>query len=192
MVNHLPGGNAFASYLSGEKIIFNNDLITSSLNNLYNSYIITNKELNDEAVNTNSVNIKTNINSYLKTDANYEFRFIDKALFTSINNEFDKTFFELDTEFEIYKDTIGFQDEKFNFTFNNFKAYLPDCLVGISKYLGMSCLVVDENGELLLFVIGSINNNNLEKNIKTRENIIRPIYGDLFKLPNLPTVLQRF
>lgn len=192
MVNHLPGGNAFASYLSGEKIIFNNDLITSSLNNLYNSYIITDKELNDEAVNTNSVNIKTNINSYLKTDANYEFRFIDKALFTSINNEFDKTFFELDTEFEIYKDTIGFQDEKFNFTFNNFKAYLPDCLVGISKYLGMSCLVVDENGELLLFVIGSINNNNLEKNIKTRENIIRPIYGDLFKLPNLPTVLQRF
>lgn len=192
MVNHLPGGNAFASYLSGEKIIFNNDLITSSLNNLYNSYIITDKELNDEAVNTNSVNIKTNINSYLKTDANYEFRFIDKALFTSINNEFDKTFFELDTEFEIYKDTIGFQDEKFNFTFNNFKAYLPDCLVGISKYLGMSCLVVDKNGELLLFVIGSINNNNLEKNIKTRENIIRPIYGDLFKLPNLPTVLQRF
>lgn len=192
MVNHLPGGNAFASYFSGEKIIFNNDLITSSLNNLYNSYIITDEELNDEAVNTNFVNIKTNINSYLKTDANYEFRFIDKALFTSINNEFDKTFFELDTEFEIYKDTIGFQDEKFNFTFNNFKAYLPDCLVGISKYLGMSCLVVDENGELLLFVIGSINNNNLEKNIKTRENIIRPIYGDLFKLPNLPTVLQRF
>ena len=192
MVNHLPGGNAFASYLTGEQIIFNNDLITSSLNNLYNTYIITDTELNNEIVNKGTVNIKENINVHLKNDANYEFRFVDKTLFTSINNEFDKTFFELDTEFEIYKDTIGFQDEKFNFTFNNFKAYLPDCLVGISKYIGMSCLVADEKGEILLFVIGSINNGNLEKNIKTRENIITPIYGDLFKLPNLPTILQRF
>ena len=55
----------------------------------------------------------------------------------------------------------------------------------------MACLVVDESGQLLLFVIGSINNGDIAQEEDTKESIIEPIYGDLFKLEGFPTVLKR-
>ena len=200
LVNRLPGGDTFASYLTGEKIIFNTDIPTGQSQNLYNNYVATDHELNNDIntleelniiLNDNTtieVNIADKIKKYLKPDANYELRFLNNALFSSQNNQFDDCFFELDTSFEVNKQTIGYQDDFINYTFNKFKVYLPDLLVGISKYTGMACLVSDEQGQILLFIIGSINNNQLEQNYKTTHNIIEPIYGDLFKLTGLPTI----
>ena len=202
-VNRLPGGNTYASYLTGEKIIFKDDLSINSTTHLFSPYTVTEKEL-DNGINSindlnfildnktiGTVDINQRINMYLKADANYELRFLNKALFASKDNKLDDAFFELAVDLEIYRQTIGFQDETLNYKFNKFKAYLPDTITNISKYTGMACLVVDEVGEILLFVIGSINNGKLNDNIKSRENILEPIYGDLFKLPNLPTTLQR-
>ena len=200
LVNRLPGGNTFASYLTGEKIIFNTDIPTGQSQNLYNNYIATNQELNKNIdtieelniiLNNNTtveINIVDKIKKYLKPDGVYELRFLNEALFSSINNQFDDYFFELDTSFEINKQTIGYQDDFINYTFNQFKVYLPDLLVGISKYTGMACLVSDELGQILLLIIGSINNNQLDQNYKTTHNIIEPIYGDLFKISGLPTI----
>jgi len=200
LVNRLPGGNTYASYLTGEKIIFNTDIPIGQSQNLYNNYIMTNQELNDDidsidelnlVLNNNTdveINIADKIKKYLKSDGNYELRFLNDALFTSVDHKFDDYFFELDTSFEINKQTIGYQDDTLKYTFNNFKVYLPDSLVGISKYTGMACIVVDELGQLLLFIIGSINNNQLTYNNKTTHNIIEPVYGDLFKLSGLPTI----
>ena len=203
LVNRLPGGNTFASYLTGEKIIFNFDIPTGQAQNLYNNYIVTENTINNEIdsieklndyLNNNTnveINIINKINKYLKQDGNYELRFVDKALFASTDNKFDDYFFELDTEMEINKNTIGYQDDTIEYAFNKFKLYLPDTLIGISKYIGMACLVVDELGQILLFIIGSINNNVLDHNHKSIKNIIEPVYGDLFKLPNSPTILLR-
>ncbi len=63
----------------------------------------------------------------------------------------------------------------------NFELYFPSCDSNISKYLGMSCLVIDENGEILLFVIGNLN-------LDSKVNKLIPKYGDLFKISNLPTI----
>lgn len=186
LVNRLPGGNALASYLTGEKIVFKEDLSQNALTSLFNFYTISETEVENEAII-----IENRIKQFLKEDANYELRFLNKALFASESNKLDNSFFELEIDMEVYKQTIGFQDEKINYTFNKFKAYLPDSLMSISKYTGMACLVVDENGEIMLFIMGSINNGNVTNNKKERENIIEPIYGDLFRLDNLPTTLQR-
>ena len=199
LVNRLPGGNTYASYLTGEKIIFNTDIPTGQSQNLYNNYIVTDKELNNEIDtleelnltlndDTNAIDIAEKIKKYLKPDGNYELRFLNEALFTSVDHQFDDYFFELDTSFEINKQTTGYQDDVLKYTFNKFKVYLPDSLIAISKYTGMACLVADELGQLLLFIIGSINNNQLSTNNKSTYNIIEPVYGDLFKLSNSPTI----
>ena len=133
---------------------------------------------------------KIMFNDVHKKDANYELRFVQDVLFTSIDNKFDDAFFELDVDMEVYRLTSGFQDEQLNYTFNSFKAYLPDNISKISKYTGMASIVMDEKGQILLFVIGCLNNGDISHN-KSAENIIKPIYGDLFKLDTLPTTLRR-
>ena len=185
MINRLPGGQTNAHILQGDKIVFSTDLSFLDLQRLYMPSLSNNPETD---VN---IDIKTKIKSFLKVDANYELRFLDSALFASVGNQLDKTFFELESEYEIYRYTVGFQDEKLRYTFNQFKAYLPNTLYSISKYVGMACLVVDESGQLLLFVIGSINNGDIAQEEDTKESIIEPIYGDLFKLEGFPTVLKR-
>ena len=84
----------------------------------------------------------------------------------------------------------GFQDEKLLMD-KKFRIYFQDVSEEISKYTGMACLVMDETGELLLFVIGNLNNGEIDGS-KSKENILTPLYGDLYKIPGLPTSIQSF
>jgi hypothetical protein len=113
-----------------------------------------------------------------------------KLIFTEDNfcsNKYnvDTEYFGLTTDYTISKKGKGFQDGKINFKNKNFEVYLPQCINNISKYIGMASLVMDEKGQILLFIVG-----NLQKD-PVKENKIIPQYGDLFKITNLPTTIQR-
>ena len=242
IINRLPGGNSYASLITGSKIIFGTDLtnldfiylkIRDALNDdgyireenleslLYKKFPYPPKdgetpidslddipvppvdneseEDDEEETYTHDVNEPVsrdsgaeilgsylNIEPYLKSDVNYELRFIKDVLFGATDNDFDSAFFELDTDMEVYKITTGFQDEKLNYNFNSFTAYLPDTVYPIAKYAGMACLVADEQGQILLFVIGCLNNGNIDR-YGSIQNIIKPVYGDLFYINGRPT-----
>ena len=217
IINRLPGGKSFASLATGEKIIFNTDLtnfIPKVINdNLKNKLKLVkekaNNELTDdefiEDLNNNQFNINLQIDEqynsfefytwddirpYLKSDANYELRFIKDVVFSSIENNFDNAFFELDTIMDVYRITTGFQDEHLQYSFNSFKTYFPDTVFPICKYTGMAALVVDELGQVLLFVIGCLNNG-IISNKFSKETILKPVFGDLFYLEGRPTTLFR-
>jgi hypothetical protein len=73
------------------------------------------------------------------------------------------------------------------FTFNNFKAYLPDTSDAIAAYSGMACLVSDETGQLMILLLSNLNNgDNIYKT--SQEHFITPLYGDLFKITGLPCI----
>ena len=155
-----------------------------SMNNVINrlpggqsyAYIIDGKNIN--LVNNSANN---------KTDVINKILFLDNATYATANNDLDSTFFELDSDFEIYRNTSGFQDEELQFTFNNFKAYLPDTSDAIAAYSGMACLVSDETGQLMILLLSNLNNNdNIYKT--SQEHFITPLYGDLFRIKGLPCI----
>lgn len=150
IINRLPGGNAYASIITGEKI-----------------------------------NI---VNKSVKADSNTELQFMHDVIYASTNNNFDESFIELDTDFDVYRITSGFQDERLNTTMKPFKLYFNDCTEAIKKYTGMASLVIDEQGQLLLFVIGCLNNNSTDA---SKENMLVPTYGDLYRIPSLPIIVQQ-
>lgn len=218
IINRLPGGKSFASLATGEKIIFNTDLtnfmpkvINDNLKNKLklvkekvNNELTDDEFIEDEEINqSNNINLQIDeqynsfefytwddIRPYLKSDANYELRFIKDVVFSSIENNFDNAFFELDTTMDVYRITTGFQDEHLQYSFNSFKTYFPDTVFPICKYTGMATLVVDELGQVLLFVIGCLNNG-IISNKFSKETILKPIFGDLFYLEGRPTTLFR-
>ena len=251
IINRLPGGQSYASLITGSKIIFGTDLtnldfvysrVRNSLNedgymrtmrnnnnrtdldiqiddrvhmvtendeiNVYLNYNLDepippvetyttatpyNVSVDPNLARINGSNVigdYSDIEPYLKPDANYELRFIKDVLFSSEDNDFDNAFFELDTNMDIYRITTGFQDERLNYSFNSFKTYLPDTAYAICKYTGMACLVSDEEDNILLFVIGCINNGEITQ-FASAESILTPMFGDLFYLEGRPTSLIR-
>ena len=136
-----------------------------------------------QGFNINFVNNSANN----KHDVINKILFVDTATYATADNDLDSTFFELDSDFEIYKNTSGFQDEELQFTFNNFKAYLPDTSDAIAAYSGMACLVSDETGQLMILLLSNLNNgDNIYKT--SQEHFITPLYGDLFKIQGLPCI----
>jgi hypothetical protein len=130
-------------------------------------------------------------NSLDKSDLNTQLMFIKDIMFASIDSDLDNSFFELDTDFTIFKDSYGFQDGKIVIKDQYFKIYFPDCVVdddnlAITKYTGMACLVLNQSGEIMLLVIGCLDET------PSGVNKITPSFGDLFKIPNLPTMIQQY
>ena len=110
----------------------------------------------------------------LEDDSNPQLFFIKDIIYASNNNQLDNSFFELDTDISISRVTSGFQDERLILSGNDFKVYFPGCKEDITKYTGMACLVMDENGQLLIFVIGCLNNNDIS-GIKSKQIYIKPL-----------------
>jgi hypothetical protein len=160
-----------------------------SLNNIVNrlpggsayAYIIDGKPI--VLNHLSSISSKTNIHSQLT--------FVDDIVFASDNNNLDNSFFHLDTDFSISKTAKGFQDGELQIQNADFKVYFPDCAQSITKYTGMASLVLDENGEILLLVVGCLNNGVID-DIPSTENVLKPLYGDLYRIPTLPTTIQRY
>ena len=55
----------------------------------------------------------------------------------------------------------------------------------MNKYDGMTCLVVDELGEIMLLIIGYLDR------YSSNANKITTMYGDLFRITNIPTTIQK-
>lgn len=153
-----------------------------SLNNIINrlpggmayAYTVDGKSIAFEYVSNMFTNTNNKINNQLA--------FVNDVFFA--NNSLDNAIFPLDTEFTVYKSAKGFQDGKLVIQNKDFSVFLPNGAEAVTKYLGMSCLVIDENGELLLFVIG-----NLVPNATTTNELV-PIYGDLFRIKGIPTTIK--
>jgi len=150
-----------------------------SLNNIVNrlpggmSYAYT--------VNGDSVAFHYIANTFSNANINHQLAFVNDVFFANKNDSLDNTVFSLETDFTVFKNAKGFQDGELVIKDKDFSIYLPDCANEIAKYLGMACLVIDENGELLLFVVG-----NLDSDISKTNELI-PKYGDLFRLKGIPT-----
>ena len=182
-VKRLSDWKYFITTLSSGKISLTIDETNIySLNNIINrlpggaSYAYT--------VNGQNIVLNHLASTFNKPDINSQLLFIKDVIYGSNNNQFDQYFFDLNTDFNIAKSAEEFQDGNLNLYSNNFILYFPDCNTSITKYLGMVCLVADENGELMLLVIGSLDSS------PNTINRLTPVYGDLFKIPGLPTVIQ--
>lgn len=124
-------------------------------------------------------------NMFTNTKINHQLAFVNDVFFANNNdNSLDNAIFPLDTEFTIYKSAKGFQDGGLVIQNKDFSVFLPNGAEAVNKYLGMACLVIDENGELLLFVIGDL------ISTPTTTNKLAPIYGDLFKIQGIPTTIK--
>ncbi|MFW6007772.1 MAG: hypothetical protein ACOCP8_00795 [archaeon] len=132
------------------------------------------------------IKFKHLIDTFNNQDINKELIFTNEILFSADNNNnLDNNFKSMNIEFKLKKNSINYQDSTIEIEDNKFGIYLPDCYDSITKYIGMTCLVVDENGEILLLVLG-----NLDRESSTTNKLI-PKYGDLFKLNNLPILNYR-
>lgn len=120
--------------------------------------------------------------TFLNDNIDDQLIFTNNVFFSNVTNDLNNTIFPLITDLNISKSAKGFQDGIL--TIQDFSIFLPECLSEISKYIGMACIVVDENGELLLLVIG-----NLDKNASKINELI-PTYGDLFRIQGLPTIVK--
>lgn len=153
-----------------------------SLNNIINrlpggmSYAYT---VNGESVAFNYVS-----NTFANANINRQLAFVNDVFFANKNNSLDNAIFPLDTEFTVYKSAKGFQDGELVIQNKNFSVFLPDGASEITKYLGMACLVMEENGELMLFVVGNL------VTTPTNVNELKPTYGDLFRIQGIPTTVR--
>ena len=128
-------------------------------------------------------NIQLTTNPTIKEDIQSQLQFINEILYSNNGTKFDDIFFELDTDFEVFRITSGYQDEPVQGTYKPFKIYYPDSTEAIKDYTGMASLVIDEEGQIMLLVFGCLNKES------SMENMIQPIYGDLFRLTTLPTTV---
>ena len=85
------------------------------------------------------------------------------------------------------------QDDNIILKNTDYMIYLPmnesiDGQTGsINRYCGMSCVVMNEFGDLYVLIIGDTNNNT-----STNNNYVCPTYGDMFMIPYRPSVAGRF
>lgn len=116
--------------------------------------------------------------------ANKKFRIVKEATDIVHNNGLDDDFIMLNADITIQKLYGDHQDSKLAPPFGDQGFYLNDTSA-ISKYLGAGCLVVDDMGNILLFIIGQI------KVDPTSQSIVKAVHGDLFKLDNAPILITR-
>ncbi|MNN04706.1 hypothetical protein D3C81_1174360 [compost metagenome] len=116
--------------------------------------------------------------------ANKKLRFFKEFTDLVDNNKLDDYFNVLDTDILIQKLYGDHQDSKLSPPFSTKGFYLPDTNA-VSKYMGAACLVIDDMGNVLLFVIGQI------KADPTSSSVVNAVHGDLFKLNNSPILITR-
>lgn len=170
---------------SGNKVLNIEDTTKNSLNNIVNrlpgglsyAYIIDGQPIKFKYLN----------DMFSKSDINLQLIFTKDVFLASENNDLDNSFFILDTDFEVRKNATGFQDGRIIIKDKDFKLYFPDCVDAINKYVGMASLVMNENGDIMLFVMGCLNNK-----IASTTNELIPEYGDLFKISGLPITIKQY
>lgn len=152
--NRLPGGQTYSYLLDGSDIEFVGEQMT----------------------------IPPGYNDNYKSNSKLIFR----NQFTELvfNNEYDQLVDSLDAEFNIAK-LFGqsHQDAFISSEISDMNFFIQDTKDAMHKYVGATCLVVDEQGSILMLVVGEI------KTIKTQASIMKPTHGDLFKLSNNPIVI---
>ena len=116
----------------------------------------------------------------VRVNYNTQIIFTDDVLYGSYDNMLDNNML-LETNYTISKDSKNFQDSKIILN-GDFILYFPESVLKIKKYSGMASLVVDDSGEIFLFVLGYIDKE------KTNECKLIPTYGDLFKLTGSPMI----
>jgi hypothetical protein len=100
------------------------------------------------------------------------------------NDEYDNDFNVLDTDYVVNKFYgKNHQDAYLASSLTPIGFALQDTKTSSHKYLGATCLVTDEAGNVLLFVVGEIKRN------ATTESTIKATHGDLFKIEGLPIIL---
>ena len=87
----------------------------------------------------------------------------------------------LETSYKVTKVCSEFQDSLISISNINFDLFFNDCKNAINKYIGAFCGVRTETGEIMLFVIGSLNYTS------TLMNHLYPQYGDLYRIEKRPT-----
>lgn len=160
-INRLPGGANSCSYINGQDI----NLKDYGMHSLeYNNYKI-----------------------------NKNFIFINQTFIGNKDNNIDKTFFDLDTIYSVNKRFSNMQDDNIIFKNEEFIIYLPknESVSGqsgsINRYCGMSCVVMNEFGDLYIMIVGDTNNNS-----PTENNFVCPTFGDIFMIPYRPSMMGRF
>lgn len=174
----------FATTFGSGKVVTNN-ISERSINNASNrlpggqnySYLLDGKDIN-------FVTEQMSVSGRYTPNKKLLFR----TQFTELieNNEYDVFSNSLNTEFTIKKKYgKNYQDAFIESSINNLGFIIQDTIEPINKYLGAACLVIDEEGNIFLFLIGEV--------VKqpTTESIIRPVHGDLFKLEGNPTIIPR-
>lgn len=122
-------------------------------------------------------NLSSTINN---NNVNSQIIFINDVTLGSID-KLDNYLGTIETEYVIKKDANNYQDSKIIID-NEFIAYLPECNNNFNKYIGAACLVIDNNGEILLFVVGNVDIDS------TKKCKLKIEYGDLFRLNGLPKI----
>ena len=84
--------------------------------------------------------------------------------------------------YKISKNSSYFQDGNILFENVDFTMYFNDCQNAIKKYIGAYCPVIDENGEVMLLVVGNLQTST------TVINKLSPVYGDLYRIKGRPCV----
>jgi len=136
-------------------------------------------------VNGQSVAFHYASNTFINNpNINKQLAFVNDVFFANKNGSLDNATFSLETDFTVSKNAKGFQDGELVIKDKDFSIYLPDSAAEITKYLGMACLVMDEDGELLLFVVGNL------VTTPTNVNELKPTYGDLFRIQGIPTTVR--
>lgn len=162
VINRLPGGSTACSYIKGQQI------------NLKGHNLHEFASKGGYEVNKNLI-------------------FINQTYFGSEDNNIDKSFFDLKTVYTINKRFGTMQDDNVILKDIDYVIYLPmnesiDGQTGsINRYCGMSCVVMNEFGDLYVLIIGDTNNNT-----STNNNYVCPTYGDMFMIPYRPSVTGRF
>ncbi|MNJ90261.1 hypothetical protein D3C87_78560 [compost metagenome] len=154
--DRLPGGQTYSYLLEGESIEFVGEQMSLPVG--YSENYETNKKL------------------------------VFRNQFTELvfNNEYDDLVDSLDTEFTIAK-LFGqnHQDAIISSELSNMNLAIQDTKTAINKYIGAACLVIDDQGNILLLIVGDI------KTTKTHASIMKPTSGDLFKINGNPMIIAR-
>lgn len=126
-----------------------------------------------------SINFEYLSNMFNKEDVDNKLIFPKEYIASNLYSNI----FELNKDIKIKKTSVGFQDGLIELDNKMFKLYFPDCKNPIKKYIGACCLAVNSEGELVLLLMSNFDYNNASK-----ENILIPTYGDVFKIKNNPTI----
>jgi len=124
-------------------------------------------------------------NTINNPEVNGKLTFISDVFYNNSSLSKD-LFFNLDTDLIISKTASGYQDGKVIIQDKEFDIFMPNTQNSINKYLGMSSLVMNEIGEIMLLVIGC-----LDTELSTTNKLV-PLYGDVFRIKDIPTTIANF